>query len=121
MKDSGKDENLEIKILMEVDNNHSSDGEDDLAFHTHKQAAGTLEEYKEDSQQLPGDEGYGTEEDEDKHTSEDVDIIQNAELFMHVQDEAASNPKSEPKVDNCYGNWDFRYCERNVRAKSPKK
>ena len=29
-----------------------------------------------------------------------VDIIHNAELFTHVKDEAASNPKSEPGADN---------------------
>ena len=41
---------LEIEVLMDVDDNHSSVGENGLGCCAHGQGAGLLKEYKEDSQ-----------------------------------------------------------------------
>ena len=94
---NGEGEDHEIGVLMEADNNNSRDGDNGLA---HKQAAGRLAEYKEDGQWLPGDEGRGTEEEEDELTSEEVDIIQDAEWFVLQLDKAASDSEDESEVDN---------------------
>ena len=76
---NGGNGDLEIDVLVEGDDNHASNGEDGLACCGHKQAAGMLEEYEEDGQQLPGDGGYGSNDDEDKPTSEEIDIIHDVE------------------------------------------
>jgi hypothetical protein len=78
----GAADKLEIMVLMEDDDDHSSVGEDGLARCACKQAAGMLEEYKEDGQQLPGDEDYEVKEDEDGLTSKEVDIIHDAEQLV---------------------------------------
>ena len=61
--DSAEDgaDNLELEVAMEVDDDHASDAEDGLARCVHKQAAGMLEEYEEDGQQLPADDNYQSE------------------------------------------------------------
>jgi len=94
---NGEGEDHEIGVLMEADNDDSSDGDNGLA---RKQAAGRLAEYEEDGQRLPGEEGRGTEEEEDELTSEEVDIIQDAERFALQLDEAASDSEDESEVDN---------------------
>jgi len=70
---------LEVEVLMESDDDRSSVGEDGLARCAHRQEAGTLEEYEEDTQRLPGDEDYESEEDEGERTSKEMDIIHDAE------------------------------------------
>ena len=70
---------LEVEVLMEADDDRSSDGEDGLARRTCRQEAGTPEEYEEDTQRLPGDEDYESKDDEDGLTSEEMDIIHDAE------------------------------------------
>jgi len=100
------DKNLEIDVLVEGDNDHASDGEDGLARCAHKQAAGTLNVYKEDGQWLPGDGVYGTEKDEeDKLTNVETDIIHAAEQLALQQDEAASDPEDESANESA-GEWE---------------
>jgi len=84
---------LDVEVLMEADDDRSSDGEEGLARCARRQAAGMLEEYKEDDQQLPGDEGYESEDDEDGCTSEEMDIIHNVEWLVQQQDGEASDSK----------------------------
>jgi hypothetical protein len=93
-KGNGEDEHLEINVLVEADDENSSDGEDGLARCAHRQEAGMLEEYEEDSQRLPGDGVYGTEENEDDLTSNEVDIIHDAEQLA-LQQEAVSDSEDE--------------------------
>jgi hypothetical protein len=99
-KGSGEDEHVEINVLVEADNDSSSDGEGGL----HRQAAGTLKEYEEDDQRLPGDGVYGTEEHEDELTSNEINIIHEAEQFAQQKDKEASDPEGEsedePEVDD---------------------
>ena len=59
---------FELEVMMEVDDNHASNGEDGLARCAHKQAAGMLEVYEEDGQQLPGDGDYQSDGDENELT-----------------------------------------------------
>ena len=94
----GEGKNLEINVLVEADEGHSShsDSEDGLACCTCEQAAGMLEEYEEDCQQLPGDGGYGTE-DEDGLTGEEFNIICTVSQF--AEDEAESDSDNEYEVD----------------------
>ena len=75
-------DNLEFEVTLGADDDHASDGKDGLAHCTHKQAAGTLEEYEDDAQWLPGDDGYQGKGDEDKLTRNDIDIIYDAEWLV---------------------------------------
>ena len=84
---------LEIDVLMEEDDSQSSDGEDGLVCCTHKQAAGILEGYEEDGQQLPGDGNYGSDEDEEELTSKEIDII-------HDVEQSALQPDDNPNDDS---------------------
>jgi len=70
---------LELEVMMEADDDHATDGEDGLARCARKQAAGMLEVYEEDGQRLPGDGDYQSDGDENELTSEDTDIIHDAE------------------------------------------
>ena len=90
---------LEVEVLMEADDNCSSDGEDGLAHCAHRQEAGMLEEYKDNNQQLPGDEDYESEDDEHGCTSE-VDIIHDAEWLAQQWDEEVSNSKDGSNDNN---------------------
>jgi len=63
-----------------------------------------LEAYEEDGQQLPGDEDYQSQGDEDELTSEDIDIIHDAEQFAKQQDEAVSDPEEESDDDDTSDN-----------------
>ena len=76
--------------VLVMDN--ASDIEDGLACSA---AAGTLEEYVEDQQLLEGGSN-GTEEDEDKYTSNKFNMIHEAEQLALQQDELDSD--SEVKV-----------------------
>ena len=99
-KGNGGGGDVEINVVMEEDEGHSSDAEDGLARCARKQAAGTLQEYEEDCQQLPGDGGYGSEEDEDEFTSKEIDIIRDAERLALQKDEAASDPEDDSEDDS---------------------
>ena len=77
---------LEIDVIIEDDKDDLSDGEDGLARCVRKQAAGTLEEYKEDGQRLPGDGGHGTLVEEDDFSDEEIDIIREAEELAQASD-----------------------------------
>jgi hypothetical protein len=96
----GGADNLELEVMMEADDDHASDGEDGLARCARKQAAGMLEEHEEDGQRLPGDEDYQSSEDEDKLTSNDIDIIHNAERLARQQDKVASDSEDESDDDD---------------------
>ena len=89
------DGDLEIDVLVEGDDDHASDGEDGLARCGCKQAASMLEEYEEDGQQLPGDGGYGSSDDEDEPTSEEIDIIHDVEQLA-----AWSGPHDDSDSDS---------------------
>ena len=103
MKGSGDcTDSLELEVVVEADGDDASDGEDGLARCARKQAAGTLEEYEEDSQQLPGDEGYQSEDDEDGLTTEDIDIMRNIEKLAKGKDVAVSDPEDESDDDDTY-------------------
>ena len=93
------EENLQVDVQVEADDGHSSDSETGLARCARRQAAGTLKEYEEDDQRLPGDGIYGTEKDEEL-TSEEVDIIHAAEQLALEQDEAASDPEDESEDES---------------------
>jgi len=54
-----------------------------------------LEEYEEDAQWPPRDEGYQSEWDEDELTSNDIDIVHDAEQLAQQQDEAVSDLEDE--------------------------
>jgi len=97
--DDGRD-NVELEVMVEADNKHASNGEDGLACCACKQAAGVLEMYEEDGQQLPGDEHYQSKGDEDELTSEDIDIMHDAEQFADQQDEVVSDPEEESNNDD---------------------
>ena len=65
--------------------------------------ASTLKEYEEDGQRLPGDGGYEGKEDEEELTSEEIDIIHNAEclaLEQDEQDKAASNDSNDSNASS---------------------
>ena len=98
--DNGSGGDLEINVLMEGDEVHSRDAEDGLACCAHKQAAGTLKEYKDNGQQLPEDGGYGSKEDEDEFTNKDIDIIYDAEWFALQKDEVVSDPEDDSEDDS---------------------
>ena len=111
---NGSGGDLNIDVLMEEDDEHASDGEDGLARCARKQAAGTLEEYEEDGQQLPGDGGYGSNEDEDEFTNEEIDIIHEVEqLALQSDDDSDDDPDDDPEgddavgdsTDECYGDF----------------
>ena len=91
---------LEVEVLMEVDNNHSSDGEDGLAHRTHRQEEAGMLEYEEDTQQLPGDKDYESKDDKDGLTSEEMDIIHDMEQLAQEWDEEASDSKGRSDDDN---------------------
>jgi hypothetical protein len=91
---------LEVEVLMEADDDRSSDGEDGLARRARRQEAGMLEEYEEDNQRLPGDEDYESEDDEDGRTSEEMDIIHDAEWLAQQQDEEASDSEDGSDDDD---------------------
>ena len=97
-------DSLELEVVVEADGDDASDsdGEDSLARCARKQAAGTLEEYEEDNQRLPGDEGYQSEDDEDGVTTEDIDIMRNIEKLAKGKDVAVSNSEDESDDDNTY-------------------
>ncbi len=101
-KGNGGSGDLEVNLLMDRGNVNSSNGEDGLACCACKQAAGTLKEYEEDGQHLPGDGGYGSGEDEGRLTSKrlEFDIIHAVEWLALEQDKAASNPEDDSKDDN---------------------
>ena len=82
MNGNGSSGDLEINVLMEEDEVHSSNAEDGLACCAHKQAAGTLKEYKDDGQQLPEDGSYGSEGDKDKFTNKEISIIYDTEQLQ---------------------------------------
>ena len=94
---------------MEGDDDSASDGEDGLSCLARKQAAGTLEEYEEDSQQLPGDNDDGTNEGEDELTSDDIDLIHNAEqLALAIDSESKDKDMSgESSDEDDMGDDDF--------------
>jgi hypothetical protein len=92
-------DNLELEVMMEADDDNASDAEEGLARCTRKQAAGTLEEYEEDGQRLPGDEDYQRKGEEDELTDNDIDIIHDAEWLVQQQDEAVSDPEDESDDD----------------------
>jgi hypothetical protein len=100
--DDGADE-LEIAVLMDDDDDRSSVGEDGLARCARNQAAGTLAEYEEDGQRLPGDKDYEVEEDEDALTSKEIDIVHDAERFARQQDEETSDSEDESDDDGTSG------------------
>ena len=75
MNGNGGGGDLEIDVLMEGDDEGASGAEDGLARCVRKQAAATLEEYEEDGQRLPGDGSYGSNEDEDEPSIEEMDIM----------------------------------------------
>ena len=103
MKGSGDcTDSLELEVVVEADGDDASDGEDGLARCACKQAAGTLEEYEEDSQRLPGDEGYQSEDDEDGLTTEDIDIMRNIEKLAKGLDVAVSDPEDESDDNDTY-------------------
>ena len=125
------DLDLEFNVLMEEDGDHASDGEDGLARCARKQAAGTLKEYEEDSQRLPGDGGYGSEEDDEEGlTSEEIDIIHAAERLARQRDEAASDESDDDNAssdsgdsgDDDEGDPDFvpKLKLRGTKLKAPK-
>ena len=91
---------LEVEVLMEADDNRSSDGEDGLACCAHRQEAGMLEEYKDNNQPLPGDRDYESKDDKDGCTSEEMDIIHDAEWLAQQQDEEGSDSKDGSDDDN---------------------
>ena len=100
---NGGDGDLEIDVLVEGDDDHASDGDDGLARCGRKQAAGMLEEYEEDGQQLPGDGGYGSNDDEDEPTSEEIDIIHDMEQLAArsgPHDNSDSDSKDDSKDDS---------------------
>jgi hypothetical protein len=101
MKEGNGDgaDNLELEVMMEADDDNASDAEEGLARCACKQAAGTLEEYEEDGQRLPGDEDYQCEGEEDELTDDDIDIIHDTEWLAQQQDEAASDPEDESDDD----------------------
>jgi len=88
-------DNLELEVTVEADDKHASDGKDGLARCTCKQAAGMLEEYEEDAQWPPRDEGYQCEWDKDELTSNDIDIVHDAEWLAQQQDEVGSDLEDE--------------------------
>jgi len=96
-------DDLELEVTVEVDDDHASDGKDGLARCACKQAAGTLEEYEEDAQWPPRDEGYQREWDEDELTSNDIDIVHDTEQLAQQQDEAGSNLEDESDDDTSDG------------------
>ena len=81
---SSGDGDLEINVLMEDNENSSSDGEGCLACCMCKQAAGTLEEYEEDSQQLPGNGTHGTLVEEDNFSDKEINIIHETEVLAQA-------------------------------------
>jgi len=97
--DSPGMDDLELEVTMEADDDNASDGEDGLARCARKQAAGTLEEYEEDAQRLPRDEGYQSEWDEDELSSNDIDIFHDAKRLAQQQDEAVSDLEDESDDD----------------------
>ena len=88
-------DDLELEVTVEADDEHASDGEDGLARCARKQAAGMLEEYEEDTQWPPRDEGYQSKWDEDELTSNDIDIVHDAKQLAQQQDEVVSNLEDE--------------------------
>ena len=94
---------------MEGDDDSSSDGEDGLSRLARKQAAGTLEEYEEDGQRLPGDNDDRTDEDEDELTSDDIDLIHNAEQLALASDSESEDDdmSSESSDEDDPGDDDF--------------
>jgi len=96
-------DDLELEVTVEADDDHASDGKDALARCACKQAAGMLEEYEEDAQWPPRDEGYQSEWDEDELTSNDIDIVHDAERLAQQQDEAVSNLEDESDDDTSNG------------------
>jgi len=54
-----------------------------------------LKEYEDDGQRLPGDGGYGSEEDEGE---EEFDIIHTAEWLAREEDDPASDPRMIPRT-----------------------
>ena len=100
---NGSDGDLEINILVEGDDNHASNGEDGLARCGCKQAASMVEEYEEDGQQLPGDGGYGSNDNEDEPTSEEIDIIHNMEQLAAQSgphDDSDSNSEDDSNTED---------------------
>ena len=59
-----------------------------------------LEEYEEDNQRLPGDEDYKSKDDRDGCTSEEMDIIHDAERLVQQQDEEASDSEDGSDDDD---------------------
>ena len=102
--DSAEDgaDNLELEVAMEADDDHASDAKDGLARCVRKQAAGMLEEYEEDGQQLPADDNYQSEDDDGELTNADLDIIRDVEKFTQQPDNPVSDPEDESGDDNTY-------------------
>ena len=109
---------------MEDDDGHSSDGEYGLARCARKQAAGTLKEYEEDGQRLPGDGGYGSDGDEDELTGEEIDVIRDAErLALQPEDDSEDDSEgddatSDSSDEDDEGDGDF---VPTLKLKRPKR
>ena len=70
-----------------------------------------LKEYEEDGQQLPGDGSYGSNDNEDKLTSEEIDIIHDVEQLVaqsrpHNDSDSNSKDNSDTNKDD-KGDGDF--------------
>lgn len=96
---NGSGEDNKFDVLIEEDYNDASDCEDGLGRCAQKQAAGTLKEYEDDGQRLPGDGGYRPEDDEDMLTPMEIDIIRDVEQLALQPDEAASEDEGESEDD----------------------
>ena len=62
-----------------------------------------VEEYEEDGQQLPGDDGYGSNDNEDEPTSEEIDIIHNMEQLAAQSgphDDSDSNSEDDSDTED---------------------